>query len=313
MTNVRRRLIALTLVATATLAPLRASADVQACLAASEKGQRARSAGKLREARDQFLVCGNEGCPAMVRRDCAQWQGEVISILPSVVFGAKDKGGRDLFDVTVSMDGETLVRKLDGKSVPVDPGPHTFKFEIPGSPPVVERALVKEGEKTRVITVTFDGGAGAAAAGGSAGEGAPGPDGDRGSKPGGASEGGHTVFPWIVVGVGVATMAAGIVVILTSPSLPLGCNEQTKTCTRGTGESPADFAKRQEDAGRSEAQPTEGLVIGAIGLGVAAGGLLWHFLEPSRTERSGSVRFTPWASPGSPAGAAAGGVLSASF
>ena len=58
--------------------------------------------------------------------------------------------------MTVSVDGETLVRKLDGKSLPIDPGPHTFKFETAGAPPVVERALVKEGEKTRVITVTFE-------------------------------------------------------------------------------------------------------------------------------------------------------------
>jgi hypothetical protein len=118
----------------------------------------------------------------------------------------------------------------------------------------------------------------------------------------------HTVFPWIVVGLGVATMGAGIVVILTSPSLPDGCSKDTKTCTRLTAESSADFAKRQETAGRSESQPTEGLIIGAIGLGVAGAGLLWHFLEPTGPERTGALHFTPWASPGT-----AGGAFGASF
>ena len=288
-----RAVLAASMALVSTLASLPARADVQACLTASEKGQRARSAGKLREARDLFLVCGSEGCPAMVRRDCSQWQGEIISMLPSVVFGAKDKQGRDLFDVTVSMDGETLVRKLDGKSVNVDPGPHTFKFEVNGAPPVIERALVKEGEKTRVITVTFNDG-GSTASTTEAAVPAPPPRDHAIEAP--YEPRGHTVFPWIVVGLGAATMLAGTVVILTSPALPAGCNATTKTCTRGATESAADFASRQEDAGRSEAQPTEGLIVGAIGLGVVAGGLLWHFLEPTDDRRSGALRFTPWAS-----------------
>jgi hypothetical protein len=276
------------------LATLPASADMQACLGASERGQRARTAGRLREARDQFLVCGGEACPAMVRRDCAQWQSEIIAMLPSVVFGAKDKQGRDLFDVTVSMDGETLLKKLDGKSVNVDPGPHTFKFEVAGAPAVIERALVKEGEKTRVITVSFveSGGAATSTDGGATSS----PEPDHTVRPA-PSGGGHTVFPWIVVGAGVATVITGVVVLALSPALPAGCNAVTKTCTRDASESAADFAARQEDAGRSEAQPTEGFIIGAIGLGVVAGGLLWHFLEPSApSDRRGSLQLTPWTS-----------------
>jgi uncharacterized membrane protein len=279
----------------------RASADVQACLGASEKGQRARGAGKLREAREQFLLCSSDGCPAMVRRDCAQWQGEVIATLPSIVLGAKDRAGRDLFDVTVSIDGEPLVKKLDGKSLPVDPGPHTFKFEMAGAPPVIERALIKEGEKTRVIAATF-------AVGAAASDAPPTPAPVAEDKSAAGHERGHTVFPWIVVGLGVATMGAGLVVLLTSPSLPPGCSQATKTCTRLPGEPPSAFAKRQEDAGRSESQPTEGLIIGAIGLGVVGAGLLWHFLEPTGPARTGALHFTPWAAPGT-----AGGALGASF
>jgi hypothetical protein len=299
-----RACLAASVVLVSTLASLPASADVQACLAASEKGQRARSAGRLREARDLFQVCGAEGCPAMVRRDCAQWQGEVVAALPSVVFGAKDRQGRDLFDVTVSMDGETLVRKLDGKSVNVDPGPHTFKFEIAGAQAVVERALVKEGEKARAVNVSFESGGTAAS---TEGGGTAAPEQDHGVRPS-SNGGGHTVYPWLVVGAGAATMVVGLVVVLTSPGLPAGCDSTSKTCTRGPTESASDFAARQEDAGRSEAQPTEGLIIGAIGLGVVAGGLLWHFLEPTGGERSGALHFTPWASHTS-----AGGSIGASF
>lgn len=300
-----RRLIALSLALAAVLAPLRASADVQACLSASEKGQRARGAGKLREARDLFLVCGGEGCPALVRRDCTQWQSEVVSMLPSVVFGAKDRAGRDLFDVTVVMDGETIARKLDGKSVTVDPGPHTFEFRVAGQPPVIERALVKEGEKTRVVAVTF-GEAGSAAPATAAA-----PQSDTGSTATGApgtERREHTIAPWIVVGVGGAAVLTGLVVLLTAPSRPAGCNESTKTCTRIEGETAADFEQRQEDAGRSDTQPTQGLIIGGIGLGVVAGGLLWHFLEPTGPRTTGSLTFAPWTT-ASASGATLGGTF----
>lgn len=302
-----RRLLTLSVFLTGAAAPLSAYAtDVQACLAASEKGQRARSAGKLREARDHFLVCGGEGCPGMVRRDCAQWQSEVIGMLPSVVFGAKDKQGRDMFDVSVSMDGEVLVKKLDGKSVAVDPGPHTFKFEAAGVAPLVERALVKEGEKSRVITVSF-------AEGGTASTDSVSTPHDPDRKPStGGTEQRHTVWPWIVVGVGAATMVAGVVIFAAAPDLPAGCNKDNQSCSKDpTGkETDAAFKKRQETAGRADAQPIEGIVVAAIGLGVVGAGLLWHFLEPT-SERSTALRFTPWASPAT--GGQAGASLGASF
>jgi hypothetical protein len=202
------------------------------------------------------------------------------------------------------MDGEILVRKLDGKSVTVDPGPHTFKFEIAGAQAVVERALVKEGEKARSVNVSFDSGGTAAS---TEGGGTAAPEQDHGARPS-PNGGGHTVYPWLVVGAGAATMVVGLVVLIASPGLPAGCDSTSKTCTRGATESASDFASRQEDAGRSEAQPTEGLIIGAIGLGVVGGGLLWHFLEPTGGERSGALHFTPWASHTS-----AGGSVGASF
>lgn len=300
-----RRLFTTSVFVACAVAPLTASAtDVQACLGASEKGQRARSAGKLREARDHFLVCGGEGCPGMVRKDCAQWQTEVVAMLPSVVFGAKDKQGRDMFDVSVSMDGEVLVKKLDGKSVPVDPGPHTFKFEAVNVMPVVERALVKEGEKTRVITVSFADGAGVTA-------GDPTPTPADPDKP--SSARGHTIYPWLVVGAGAATMIAGTVIILTAPALPVGCNQDSSSCAKDpTGkETPEGFKNRQETAGRHDAQPVEGLIVAAAGLAAVGVGLLWHFLEPTG-DRTTGLRFTPWASP-SRGGGQAGVSLGASF
>lgn len=125
------------------------------CVAASEKAQRARNAGKLSEARDQLAVCGRTECPKLVQQDCTQWMSEVLAILPSVVPGAKDRRGRDLVDVRVSVDGQVVTESLDGKPLLVDPGVHVFKFETKGAPPVDEKIVVRQGEKNRIVTVTF--------------------------------------------------------------------------------------------------------------------------------------------------------------
>ncbi len=135
------------------------AADKQICLAASDKGQSLKLQGKLRAAREQFLVCSRTECPAIVRQDCAQWVNDVVSALPSVVVGARDARGHDLFDVKVSMDGAVLTVKLDGKPVFVDPGAHTVRYERAdgASPAVEEQVLVREGERNRSLTVNFSG------------------------------------------------------------------------------------------------------------------------------------------------------------
>ena len=277
-----------TIVALASVSSTAAAGDVQACLAASEKGQKARAAGKLREAREQFLLCGTESCPTIVRRDCAQWTSELTSALPTVVFGAKDEAGRDLFDVRVFVDGERLIDKLDGKAVFIDPGPHTFRFETAGAAPVTEKALIKEGEKTRVLAATFDLGASDSAPAASSR--------DKGSDTITTEGGGHGVLPWVVVGIGAAGIATGIVLVATAPSRPANCNVDTKTCTRIAGESDAQFEDEQERAGKADSQPVLGWAVAGIGAAFVAGGLLWHFLEPAgdTPAKASRPRVLPW-------------------
>ncbi|HVJ90629.1 MAG TPA: hypothetical protein VM580_12560 [Labilithrix sp.] len=264
-----------------------ASADIQACLRASEKGQRARATGKLREAREQFVICGAESCPALVRHDCAQWTSEIVQVIPTVVFGAKDKNGRDLFDVTVSVDGEVLVKKLDGKTVMVDPGKHTFLFEAPGMPPVTSTALIKEGDRTRAFNIAFDGGPDL-----------PPSNSKTPTKPRGNDKParGHTPYPWILVGVGGAGLATGLALVFTAPDRPSNCDPKTETCVRLPGQSDADFTRDKQTAGTADSQPLLGYAVIGAGAALVAGGLVWHFLEPTgRASRSSSgLRLTPW-------------------
>jgi hypothetical protein len=94
------------------------------------------------EAREKFAVCAAAECPPVVQGDCAGWLASVEKALPSVVLMAKDDGGASLIDVKVTMDGQPFLKRLDGRAVSVDPGPHTFRFEGPGGVTVEQVELV---------------------------------------------------------------------------------------------------------------------------------------------------------------------------
>ncbi|XXT24056.1 hypothetical protein WME94_21185 [Sorangium sp. So ce429] len=131
----------------------RAQPSKRACAAAYERAQGLRRDGKLIAAREALIACSQPTCPAAAVADCGPWLAEVEKSLPSVVIAARDAGGRERLDVRVLVDGRLLAAALDGKALPVDPGPHTFRYEPAGGPAVEERVLIREGEKNRAITV----------------------------------------------------------------------------------------------------------------------------------------------------------------
>lgn len=157
-----RRIVAPILLACAVLSggpiAIAQSGDAKVhCAGAYEQGQRARKASGLLGARKHFLVCSDESCPAVLRKDCAQWLSEVDSMLPTVVFVATE-AGKDLADVRVHLDGDLVADRLDGKAVAVDPGAHVFRFTRVGAIPIEKRVVISEGEKSRKITVSFGAG-----------------------------------------------------------------------------------------------------------------------------------------------------------
>ncbi|WP_437760705.1 hypothetical protein [Sorangium sp. So ce1389] len=131
----------------------RAQPSKRACAAAYERAQGLRRDGKLIAAREALIACSQPTCPAAAVADCGPWLAEVEKSLPSVVIAAREAGGRERLDVRVLVDGRLLAATLDGKALPVDPGPHTFRYEPAGGPAVEERVLIREGEKNRAITV----------------------------------------------------------------------------------------------------------------------------------------------------------------
>jgi hypothetical protein len=119
------------------------------CINANEAAQSARDAGKLRDAKAKLSVCVAKSCPATIRDDCAERLNEVMKALPSMVFDVHDAAGVDVTAVRVKMDGTVLSMQLDGTSIPVDPGQHTFSFDADGFAPLDVHVLVREAEKSR--------------------------------------------------------------------------------------------------------------------------------------------------------------------
>jgi hypothetical protein len=133
-------------------APVRA--QTTACSQAYEKAQEERAAGRLNAAIDQLKVCIDTSCPTFIREDCSRWMNETEVALPSVVFAVR-RDGQDQMAADVNCDGTLLTQSLDGKAIPVDPGPHTFTFSIPGFAPIERQLVIREGEHNRIVEVDF--------------------------------------------------------------------------------------------------------------------------------------------------------------
>jgi hypothetical protein len=177
-----------------------AAGEGNVCTTSYEKAQYLRRDKKLRAARKELITCSQATCPGAIVSDCTQWMSEVDKIIPSVVFDARDSKNQSLADVKVSMDGEVLQSKLDGTAVQVDPGTHTFHFEMADGTSGDQQVLVLEGEKARVITYSVP-----VTPGGGSTE----PPKNQPDQP---SSGGSKTLAYVVGGVGVASLAVGIIV-----------------------------------------------------------------------------------------------------
>lgn len=171
-----------------------ASAAAQdACMTAFEATQELRKSGKLIEAHEQALSCGQGSCPDVIGKKCREWVTEIDAITPSVVVVVKDREGSDSQEATLQIDGEA--HTLDGRAIKLNPGTHVFVAQLPGEDPLREEILIGEGDANRRIELSY------------APEGAPDPTPDGSDVA--AEEGGIHVLVWVGLGVAVAGAVAG--------------------------------------------------------------------------------------------------------
>jgi hypothetical protein len=142
------------------LAP-RAWADPtkEECVNANSAAQDQKEHGQLLAARESLVFCASDGCAKYAKgdlaRDCAHLLQEVNKSIPTVVFVAKDSNDNDLPKTRVTERGRTIVNRLDGRSVELDPGEHRFRFETDGFDPVEKIAIVAAGKKDLEVKVVY--------------------------------------------------------------------------------------------------------------------------------------------------------------
>jgi hypothetical protein len=126
-----------------------------ACFDSYEQAQRLRKDGKLVDARAQAAICAADGCPAMLKKDCKQWVAEIAKSIPTVTFRPTDEHGQDVVVAAVYVDDRKVADSIDGRPVPLDPGPHRFRFES-GDRKTEVTVDVAAGESNRAITATLE-------------------------------------------------------------------------------------------------------------------------------------------------------------
>jgi hypothetical protein len=111
--------------------------------------------GKLRQARDLLLACANAPCSGLVRQQCWTRYAQLESDIPSVVPLVTGDDGDPRVDVQVSIDNEPLTNRIDGRSLPVDPGLHEFSFTSEGRVLATQKVLILQGQRNRPIAVAI--------------------------------------------------------------------------------------------------------------------------------------------------------------
>jgi hypothetical protein len=129
-------------------------AEVDVCLDAHEQAQVLEKAGRLLDAREQLRSCSKASCPALVQQDCVPWLAEIERTIPTVAFEASDDG-EPVLDVRVTVDGREVTRRLEGQTLSLDPGVHSFRFERPQRSAIEQELAVNPGEKNRLVGVAF--------------------------------------------------------------------------------------------------------------------------------------------------------------
>src|SRR5262245_42113142 len=70
--------------------------DKQACLQSYEKAQVHMGDHKLSLARAALVICTNDACPALLRKDCLGWMHDLDAQQPTLAFRVVDEHDRDL-------------------------------------------------------------------------------------------------------------------------------------------------------------------------------------------------------------------------
>lgn len=129
----------------------------KACVDAYGSAQELRKNNDLLKARDAMITCAGQTCPGIIQNDCTAWLSQVSDAIPSIVLVAK-VNEEDVFDVSVTMDGKVIAKQLDGKSIEINPGLHSFVFQRGTGAPIEKKEIIPAHSKSQIIGVSWKSG-----------------------------------------------------------------------------------------------------------------------------------------------------------
>lgn len=128
--------------------------DANACIEAHLQAQIARGKQELRKATELFTQCGSEGCPGVIRAECAESLARIKSQIPTVVVAVKDTQGRDVSLYDLSLNGEHY--PPTPVAIELNPGTYSLHLTASGYYDRDYQFQAREGEQLRRIELKLE-------------------------------------------------------------------------------------------------------------------------------------------------------------
>jgi len=247
------------------------------CIAESEAGQRLLLAHRVVEARSHLVACGRAQCPSVVLRDCAERLRQAEASVASVLLVARRPDGTDATDVRVFIDQSPTPYVPTGEAIDIDPGPHTFRFVVPGAAPVVRQATVEEGVRLQRVIAEL------------------GPPGSARREPQAAPAPAPAPLRSVALTLGaIGVLGLGTGAVLGLMAMASGSDEKRACPAAGC----SGYATAMSDYTAATRSATASTVAFAVGGALlSAGVVLWLTAPPSKTSTSAALQLSTTAGP----------------
>lgn len=156
MFPLKRSLLVASLAASTCFSTRAFAQTVEACIASHAQGQALSNKGELLAAVEKFQSCAAEACPEEIRSECGSSMLAAKAIVPSIVIAVR-RGDSDILDALVSIDGSGNPRRLDGRPIELDPGPHVVKIHNTGTGDLERQLVLRQGERNRLVSIELPG------------------------------------------------------------------------------------------------------------------------------------------------------------
>jgi hypothetical protein len=112
--------------------------------------------GKLLQAQAEWQACAKSVCGRFMQRECTIRYEQVLADTPSIVATVTDADGASVVDVEVTMDGDLLASRIDGRAISIDPGLHEFSFERNETVVATQKIVILQGQRNHPLSVKLE-------------------------------------------------------------------------------------------------------------------------------------------------------------